>query len=284
MRFGWHIVLTKDAQGRVSDPDKFRDLLTSYANRVVGPIDTVELLFTSSRTLSTQSLLSTVNTISLVHDVLMAEAAGMDGVMLAASIDPAVEESRSVANIPVVGSIESALALCGFIGGKAGIVTIAGGDDEHAYARKIEFNATKYGCRDKLIANRPVRALRHSWKEFYVAYSRAISGDGDEFVSLFDETARDLVKDGADVIICGNQLFGAVLDHFGRLTCTSNNVPILDNAAAGLKTLQTLASLRASVGLNVSRTGVFRSPAIDPPGNAMKLLSTLADGIVRSMP
>ncbi len=286
MRFGWHLVLTKDSGGRVSDPGRFRDLLTSYANRVVGTGDTVELLFTRSRTLSTQSLMSMVNAVTLVHDVLAAEAAGFDGVVLAASLDPGLEESRSVARIPVVGSIESALALCGFIGRKAGIVTIAGGEDDHSYtrsvARTIELNAIRYGCRDKLIAHRPVRALNQSWKEFYAGYSKAVSGDGDQFISAFDETARELVHDGADVIICGNQLFGAVLDHFGRLAYTSDNVPILDNAAAGLKTLQTLISLRNTVGLNVSRAGVFRSPALESMANVTKLLSTLSDGIVNS--
>ena len=257
-------------------------MLTAYANRVVGAGDTVELLFTRSRTLSTQSLMSAVNTMTLVHDVLAAEAAGIAGVVLAASIDPGLDEAHSVARIPVVSSIESVLALSGFIGRKAGIVTIAGGDDAHAYARTSERNAIKYGCRDRLIADRPVRASKQTWREFYSSYSNAVSGDGDEFVSAFDATARELVRDGADVIVCGNQLFGGVLEHHGRLAHTSDGVPIIDNAAAGLKMLQTLVSLRKSVVLDVSRAGVFRSPAPEAMAGVTRLVSSLSDEIVRS--
>ena len=56
MRFGWHVVLTKDTAGRVADTARFWSLLETYANRIVGPSDSVELLFTRSRTLSTQTL------------------------------------------------------------------------------------------------------------------------------------------------------------------------------------------------------------------------------------
>ena len=280
MRFGWHVVLTKDTAGRVADTARFWSLLETYANRIVGPSDSVELLFTRSRTLSTQTLMTVVNTITLVNDVLEAQAAGLDGVVLAASIDPGVYEARSIARIPVVGSIESALAISGFIGQKAGIVTIAGGADPASYARTIEQNASRYGCRDKLIANRPVRALDQSWQEFYRCYSDAVSGNGDAFLSAFDATARELVRDGADVVICGNQLFGAVLDHYGQLKCTSNNVPLIDNTAAGLKMLQVLNSLRMTTGLDISRAGVFQSPSHDSTENVARMLGTLSGGII----
>jgi Asp/Glu/hydantoin racemase len=247
---------------------------------VVGRGDTVELLFTRSRTLSTQSLRYVVNNIALAREVLAAEAAGFDGVMLAASVDPGLDESRSVARIPVVGSMESALALSQFIGRKAGIVTTPGGEEAQAYIRIIEQNAIRYGCRDKLIANRPVRTFNQSHAQFYSSFSKAVSGDADEFMSAFDATARELVRDGADVIICGNQLFGAVLE--GRLARTSDNVPIIDNAAAGLKMLQTLISLRNSIGLDVSRAGVFQAPTAESMKSVTELLSTLSDAIARS--
>ncbi len=60
-----------------------------------------------------------------------------------------------------------------------------------------------------------------------------------------------------------------------RMACPSST-------AAGLKMLQTLVSLRKSVGLDVSRAGVFRSPAPEAMASVTKLVSTLADEIVRS--
>ncbi len=217
---------------------------------------------------------------ALAQDVLAAQAAGIDGVMLAASVDPGLDEARSLARIPVVGSIEAGLAVSQFIGRKVGIVTTPGGESDQAYLRIIEQNAIRYGCRDKLIAHRPVRTFNQSWTEFYKSFSKAVSGDADEFMSAFDATACELVRDGADVIICGNQLFGAVLE--GRLGHTSNNAPIIDNAAVGLKMLQTLISLRTSIGLDVSRVGIFQSPAPDAMKATAALLATLSDQIAKS--
>ena len=172
--------------------------------------------------------------------------------------------------IPVVGSVEAALALTGFIGRKAGIITISGADTVHAYAQLIEGNATKYGCRERLLAHRPVRALPSSWKDFYAMYSRAVDGDGDELLTSFDALARELVNDGADVVICGNQLFGAVLDKCGYTFLTDQGAPVIDNAAAGLKMLQMLRSMQLTLGLAKSEIGLFRGL----PAEAMQLAST----------
>ena len=259
MRFAWHLVLTRDTDGRVAHPERLWEIIEAYSNRVLGGGDSVVLRFTDTPTLSTHSLLSTVNTLHLVADARRCEQEGIDGIMMAASIDPAVEQARSVCTIPVVGSIESALTLSGFVGRKAGIITISGADNEHAYARLIEENATKYGCRDRILAHRPVRPLPLPWRDFYDVYSRAVDGDGDELLTRFDDVARELVRDGADVIICGNQLYGAVLDNLGYRFVSAGGAPVIDNAAAGLKMLQTLRSLQQTSGLTKSEIGPFRS-------------------------
>lgn len=259
MRFAWHLVLTRSTNGRVDNPDRLWQIIEDYANRVVGAGNSVELRFTTQPTLSTQSFLAAVNTLALVEDARNCERDGIDGIMMAASIDPAVEQARSICKIPVVGSIEAALALTGFIGRKAGIVTISGADAEHSYAQLIEENASKYGCRDRLLAHRPVRPLSLTWKDFYAAYSRAVDGDGDELLTKFDAVTREFVKDGADVIICGNQLYGAVLDKLGYSFVTEQGAPVIDNAAAGLKMLQVLRSLQQTSGLSKSEIGPFRA-------------------------
>ena len=71
-----------------------------------------------------------------------------------------------------------------------------------------------------------------------------------------------------------------MLDHYGQLKCTSNNVPLIDNTAAGLKMLQVLNSLRATTGLDISRTGVFQSPSHDSTENVARMLGALSGGII----
>jgi len=261
MRFAWQLVLTRDTNGRVEDPERLWRIIEEYANRVVGAGDRVELRFTQDPTLTTQPFRAVVNTLALVEDAKACEREGLDGILMAASIDPAVEPARSVCRIPVVGSIESVLALSGFLGRKAGIITISGADTDQAYANLIQDNASRYGCRDRLLPHRPVRALPGSWQDFYLGYSRAVDGDGDQFLSGFDALAREFARDGADIILCGCQLFGAVLDHLGYRFMTEQGMPVVDNVAAGLKMLQILRSLQTLVGLSKSEAGLFKAPS-----------------------
>lgn len=275
MRFAWHLVLTEDTNGRVRDPQRLWQILGDYANRVVGPAHSVALRFTQEPTLSAQPFLAAVNALALVEDARACEREGIDGIVMAASIDPAVDEARSMCRIPVVGSIESALALSAFVGRKAGIVTIAGAGSTQAYANLIEANATRYGCRERLITHRPVRPLPMSWQAFYACYSKAVDGDGDELVERFDTLATGLVEDGADVIICGNQLFGGVLENSGYRFVTPQGAPVIDNVAAALKMLEALRSLQLQTGLSRSEIGPFRSlpeASLDVASTALRRL------------
>jgi Asp/Glu/hydantoin racemase len=260
MKFAWSLGMVEDA-ARVGNPAQLWKILAEYAATVVGPNDTVAMKFLSDPSLSTQTYLATVSAVLTVRAALNWEAEGYDGVMLAGSIDPGLDEARSVIpEMPVVGVTEAAVALSGFIGRRAGIVTIGGGTDRFSYVRMIEGIITKYGCRARLLDHRPVRPLRESYAEGYRIYSRAIEGDGAAFLASFDAVASELTADGADVIICGNQLFGPMLHHLGRRACTPEGVPVLCNVAAGLTSLQTLASMRKNLGLKKSNSGVFHPP------------------------
>ncbi len=163
--------------------------------------------------------------------------------------------------MPVVGITEAAMGMSGFFGRKAGIVTIQGASDPLSYTRLIESIITRYGCRARLLDHRPVRALHESMAEGYRLYSRAVDGDGAAFLASFDAVASELIADGADVIVCGNQLFGPMLHHLGRRSLSPGGVPVLCNAAAGLKSLQSLAAMSRGLGLKKSNVGVFHPPA-----------------------
>lgn len=257
IRLAWHVGLTRDTNSRVENPERLWQILENYTSDVIGSSTHVSLRFCREPSLSTQTYLAAVNALLMTRDVQDCEEEGFDGVMVAGSIDPSLDEARSITRMPVVGPIEAAVALSGFVGRRAGVVTITGALDRYSYARIIEDNIVKYGCQDRLLRHRPVRPLRQTWAEGYRAYNDAVNGDGTAFLAGFDAVASELIEDGADVIICGNQLFGPLLHHFGRRSLTPEGIPFICNAIAGLKCLQALVELRRTMGLVKSSVGVF---------------------------
>lgn len=251
--------MVEDASKRVDDPSLLWKILGDYAATIVGPSHQVELVFSRNPSLSTQTYLATVNAVITANDIL-GRASEFDGVILAGSIDPGLDEIRSSTSMPVVGVTEAAIAMAGFVGRRAGVITVKGTQDPYSFARIIEEIIRKYGCAERLIKHNPVRTIRETWADGYRAYVEAMNGDGTNFLKSFDEVARALVDDGADVIICGNQLFGPLLHHVGRRSLTPDGVPIVCNVAAALKAVQALADLKCTVGLVKSNRGVFHPP------------------------
>ena len=258
MRLAWHTGLTEDTRGRVPDPALLWHVCSTYAAAVVAPGTTVELRFSPRPTLSTQPVMSAVHNLSVTIDALACEARGYDGFMVAGSIDPGLDEARSAARFPVVGVLEAGLAFSSFVGRRVGIVTVPGVPDPLGIPRTIELNAIRYGYGERLIRNRPVRAIFSSHADFYRAYGDAVGGNGAEFLAAFDEACVALAADGAEAIVCGNQLFGPVLYQHGLRSKTASGIPYVCNTAAGLKALEALAALRGSIGLGKSELGIFR--------------------------
>jgi Asp/Glu/hydantoin racemase len=256
MRIAWHIGLPKSSDGRIAEPEKLWRALAEYAGKIVHPFTTIELRFIEG---STSKLfypyLSLVNNALLVEDVLKCQEEGFDAVVLAPAIDPALDESRAAASIPVVGSLESAMAISVFVGRRVSAIGIRDG-----YITMIEQNISRYGLRHRMIENRPVRL----WEMQYRDLVQALKGDGAEFITQFESVALELINDGADVIVGGCQLFGCILDRLGYTTIADKGVPFVDCAAAGLKMAESMVSLGRSVGLkkSESRFSPFRS--MDP--------------------
>ena len=258
MRLAWHVGVTRDGDGRLPDATALWRLLEAYANLVVGPGTTVTLRFSRFTSLSTQPYLAAVHSILLAEEALECEREGFDGLLLGAATDSGLDEVRSIARIPVVASIESALRMSGFVGRKVGIVTIGGMDTQTAYSGAMVGNAIKYAQQDCLVRDRPVRPIPLSWTDFYAIFSAAVAGDGAAFLAAFDQVTSDFADAGAEVIVCGNQFFGGVLHHLGRRSLTTRGLPFIDNAAAGLQMLKSMVSLEQAIGLRKSSVGSFR--------------------------
>jgi len=183
-----------------------------------------------------------VNNALLVEDVLKCQEEGFDAVVLAAAIDPALDESRAAAIIPVVGSLESAMAASQFIGRRweslvFGLHTLA------SLTRISEDMVSRANDRQP-----PCATLDLDYKPFM----RALDGDGDEFITRFERVGRELINEGADVLISACQWFGAAFYRLGYTGVKDLGVPLIECSGAGLKMAESIASLARSIGLRKS--------------------------------
>lgn len=241
MRLVWNVTLTRDSAGRLEDPAPLWDAVGAYADAVTRPDTEVEVRFLD-RCASAMAYpaVSLLNGAIVVEDVRRSAAEGADAVLIAAAGEPGLHEARSAVDIPVVGSIEAGLALSQFLGRRVGIVTI-----NAAYEDILAHNVRRYGLADRLAGPDAVRHFELSWD----AVAQALAGDPDPLVAPFESVVAGLVRDGADVILGGGQIFGALLHLIGA---EPGPVPILDCATAGLKAAEVLVDLRRAVGLRPS--------------------------------
>ncbi len=170
----------------------------------------------------------TINDYEIVKPLVVEKALeshrGYDGLIVNCFLDPGVDELKKSLHKPVVGPGESSLAFASVFGGKIGIVS-------------IESEALN-------LINQRCRELGYSER---ISTIRGIKIHVVDLEKNWDITRRELinesmkaVKEGSDVIILGCTglagLAGEVSEAIGR--------PVIDPAAAALKMVESLISLK----------------------------------------
>jgi allantoin racemase len=256
MRIAWHICLNRGNYGRNENPEKLWTAMADYAVKVVNPGTQVELKFLNvSLDTFVHPYPLLINNVLLVEDVLKCQQEGFDAVMLGAAIDPSLDESRAAARIPVVGSLESAMAISQFIGRRVGIIGV-----RSAYITVIDQNVRRYGLQQRLVSSCPVRL----WDLDYIPFMKALDGDGKDFINRIEEIGRDLIEEGADVLVTACQWFGAAFSRLGYSGISDKGVPIIECSAAGLKMAEAMVSLGHSIGLKKSESPFSPFRSMDP--------------------
>ena len=164
-------------------------------------------------------------------------------------------EAREITDIPIIAPAEATLHYACLLGDKIGVV----GMQERVASIMWERNLINYGFRDKAIAN-PVRGVNLSTFE---AITKGIE-DNSIIVKAVEEVARELVQDGAEVIVIGCGLYAPICTING-LVKLEGDVPILDPMAISFKLAEVMLDLKNSIGLPVlSRVGMYpRMPEKD---------------------
>src|SRR5690606_37263220 len=198
--------------------------------------------------------------LQVIDNIVTAERQGYDAVAISCFLDPGLEQARSLVDIPVVSSCETALLVSSAVSRSFGFLTL----DENmaAYLRKL---VVRHGFTERVNV---VEALDPPIDEFEL--DRAFAGSP-EFVERFSGQARKLIAGGADMIVPAEGVLNIAL--------VRNNVqaiegtPVLDSYGSLLAFAEMLVQLRRKSGLSASRTGAYAKPPEELVANLRGIVS-----------
>jgi allantoin racemase len=158
-------------------------------------------------------------------DLMARHAGGCDAALIAVSYDTALDASRQLLSIPVVGMTEAALLTACMLGGRIGIVT---------------FGRPGLPMYQELVAHYGLASRVAGWG---VIESQAAFKPGDTIELdrlLVAEATRLVEQDGAESVI----LSGAVMAGVPRRLQARVPVPLVDGIACGVRQAELLASMK----------------------------------------
>jgi len=188
---------------------------------------------------------------------IAAEEAGFDAYAIMSIPEPALRETRSLIDIPVVGYGESSMLVARMLGERMGVLIFIEG-----MMPIIEENAARVGLSGKFGG---ARFVGFTFNDVLQAYEEPSS-----LLERFHTAARAMIRDGVDVIIPGEAPLCALLMKHG--VTRVDDVPIVDALGATIKMAEAMVDLKRSSGLAPARRGYFTEK---PPRERVKELIEL---------
>ncbi len=203
--------------------------------------------------------------LQIIENAIQAEREGYDAMAISCFVDPALEAARSMVDIPIVSSCESALLVSATIGRAPGLLTL-----DEIMAKELRHLVARYGYAGRVVA---VDAMDPPIDEFEL--DAAFAGSP-EFVARFSAQAQTLIARGADVIIPAEGVLNTVLvrNDVRRI----GDTPVLDSYGSLLGMAEMLVRLRRRSGLSTGRGGAY---ARTPPDLADNLRRHAAEALGR---
>lgn len=197
------------------------------------------------------SYLHSLSAKSIFHAVAQAEKEGFDAAMINCFGDPMLWDIRQAVNIPVVSTGESSMLLAITMGYKFGVVTIS----QHNIHEQKQTIA-KYGLSDRSAGVRPNPESGDEQPKALVDSRHAIES--------FKKVARELIADGAEVIIPGCGLMSPALrlapgaeKEYPNGLVEVDGVPVVDVMGCTIKMAEMLVALKRAGSCWISRKGLY---------------------------
>lgn len=186
-----------------------------------------------------------------LEKVLWAEAEGYDAIFLSCQLDIGLYEARTLVDIPVAGTLESAALLCYTLGKHFSLLSV---DYQNGEIQRSLM--TLYGLDTNLKSIIPINIDANDLYPGRTSHETIIAR-----VVEATETARG---QGSEMVIPGCTLFGSILTHQRKTVGAELPLPVVDGMSAGFKLAEMRARLhRAGVLPAVSRVGYFTKPPAD---------------------
>jgi allantoin racemase len=192
-----------------------------------------------------------LNDKSTFHAIVQAEKEGYDAALVTCYFDPMLRDIRQAVNIPVVSLAESSMLLATMMGSKFGVVSIG---PEASY--DFEENIIRYGLKERSVGVRPV-------PETPDEQPMALF-DANHAIKAFKQVAKELIADGAEVVIPGCGLMSPALrlapgaeKEYPNGLIEVDGAAVMDVLGATIKMAETLVNLKQSGSAWISRKACF---------------------------
>lgn len=241
----WHQSFTV-----LEDLPAYRDAMAAHMKKVLRPDTQVEMHGQLKGTYPSNypgtdlgfAALGTLHGVQWVLRAVEAERNGFDAYAMATIPNPLLREIRTIVNIPVVGYGEASYHVASMLGRRFAVLVFI-----DRMAPLLEDHIAGHGLASRCIGVRPSGV---TFQEVLAGYAKP-----GPVIEKFQETARTVIRAGADVVIPGEMPLNVLLAING--VTSVDGVPILDGLAVTMKLAETFADLHKTIGFSQTRHGFF---------------------------
>lgn len=241
----WHQSFTV-----LEDLPAYRDAMAAHMKKVLRPDTQVEMhgqlpgTYPSNYPGTDLGFLSlgSLHSLQWVLRAVEAERNGFHAYAMATIPNPLIREIRTLVDIPVVGYGEASYHVASMLGRRFAVLVFI-----DRMAPLLEDHIAGHGLASRCIGVRPSG----------VTFQQVLAGytTPGPVIERFQETAREMIRAGADVIIPGEMPLNVLLAING--VNKVDGVPILDGLAVTMKMAEAFADLRKTIGFSQSRHGFY---------------------------
>jgi len=230
--------------------DEYVKAIKEHSKKILSPDFEIEIRGVKKGTFSLEYMyFEFLNRNQIINNIIQAEKEGYDGVAIGCFLDPGLHEAREVVDIPIVGMAETSLFFSCMYGRKFSIVTYVPPYTRKRYPQMI----SAYGLESRAA---PMGKMNVAFESL----TQAFKNPG-PVIDAFLKAAKEVVDQGAEVILSGCGLMNIVLAKNGVSEVKGTGVPILDTTGTLMKVAEAAIILNKVNGLKVSRMGYYEKPS-----------------------
>lgn len=182
----------------------------------------------------------------ILDHALRAQAEGYDVFALGSVQDPAIDEARSLVDIPVVGYGEAAMHFACLLGSRFAVIAFG-----ERFDQMLDLRVKRLGLAERAL---PTLLMERTG---FADVGKGLD-DARALIESFTATARRAIALGAEVIIPGQLYLSEAIARAGLTRI--DEAPIVDGLAATVKMAEAMSDLK-QLGISVTRRGYTHARA-----------------------